>query len=127
MAAYKYELENLNTSAKMEKDGPERNRYAGDARSKSPSYSNEGNTSITKVLLGASTTVDHNSIINWLRRGNAMLNDNPGEPATSAAIRGYARGDVLHSRPAVANYSRNVDDIVVFYVLSSARSASVRS
>ena len=28
---------------------------------------------------------------------------------------GFAHGDVLHSRPAVVNYGRTANDIVVFY------------
>ncbi|MDB5757690.1 MAG: pilus assembly protein PilY, partial [Burkholderia sp.] len=73
------------------------------------------NTSITNTLLGVSTTADHDSVINWVRGGNTMLDDNPGASATTASVRGFVHGDVLHSRPAVVNYGRSADDIVVFY------------
>jgi type IV pilus assembly protein PilY1 len=73
------------------------------------------NASITNALLGASSTADHDSIINWVRGGNTMLDDNPDASATIASIRGFVHGDVLHSRPAVVNYGRSTDDIVVFY------------
>jgi type IV pilus assembly protein PilY1 len=73
------------------------------------------NASITNALLGASRTTDHDAIINWVRGGNTILDDNPGASADSASIRGFAHGDVLHSRPAVVNYGRSADDVVVFY------------
>lgn len=73
------------------------------------------NTSITNGLLGAASTADHDSIINWVRGGNTMLDDNPNAAATTAYIRGFAHGDVLHSRPAVVNYNRTADDIMLFY------------
>ena len=76
---------------------------------------NTSNALITNALLGASDTNDRDAIINWVRGGNTKLDDNPGPSATSASIRGFAHGDVLHSRPAVVNYGRTADDVVVFY------------
>jgi len=76
---------------------------------------NISNTSITNALLGASSTADHDAIINWVRGGNTLLDDNPDAAATAAYIRGFAHGDVLHSRPAVVNYNRTADDIMLFY------------
>lgn len=76
---------------------------------------NTSNASITNALLGASSTADHDSIINWVRGANTLLDDNPYAAATTAYIRGFAHGDVLHSRPAVVNYNRTADDIMLFY------------
>ncbi|KAF3997803.1 pilus assembly protein [Glaciimonas immobilis] len=73
------------------------------------------NLSITNAVLGASSTADHDAIINWVRGGNTQLDDNPDAAATTAYIRGFAHGDVLHSRPAVVNYNRTADDIMLFY------------
>jgi len=81
-----------------------------------------GNASIVASMLGlqSTDTISASSIINWVRGGNVLQDD----PATTNAnapttynIRGFAHGDVLHSRPAVVNYYRNgnLNDIVVFY------------
>ena len=57
------------------------------------------------------------SLINWARGENVKVDDNPTPTATY--VRGYLHGDVLHSRPAVINYSRASQpanrDLVVFY------------
>lgn len=74
-----------------------------------------GNDSITTGLLGASSTTDRDAIINWVRGGNLLLDDNPDPSATTAYIRGFAHGDVLHARPAVVNYNRSSDDIMLYY------------
>lgn len=80
------------------------------------------NTAVTNAMLGAASTTEHDAIINWVRGGNANQ-DNPAplsstdtNPAVaSTSIRGFAHGDVLHSRPAVINYGRSADDIVAYY------------
>jgi type IV pilus assembly protein PilY1 len=71
------------------------------------------NTDITNATLGAANKAEHDAIINWVRGSNI----NQDDPLNGAAnlIRGFAHGDVLHSRPAVINYNRTADDIVVFY------------
>lgn len=71
------------------------------------------NTSLTNVLVGAASTAERDAIINWVRGGNANQDD-PLNGATTN-VRGYSHGDVLHSRPAVINYNRTADDIVIFY------------
>jgi type IV pilus assembly protein PilY1 len=74
-----------------------------------------GNAGITTSLLGATDSTERDAIINWVRGANTMSDDNPAVPVNKAAVRGFAHGDVLHSRPAVVNYGRNANDIVVFY------------
>jgi len=85
---------------------------------------NTSNASITNALLGAASNSEHDAIINWVRGGNVNQDDptplpspptdtNPAVATTS--IRGFAHGDVLHSRPVVINYNRNPDDVVVYY------------
>ena len=83
---------------------------------------NTANTAVTSAVLGASSTAEHDAIINWVRGGNTNQDDPIPLSATdnntavaTTSIRGFAHGDVLHSRPAVINYGRNADDIVVFY------------
>lgn len=73
------------------------------------------NTSNTAVMsaLGTTNTTEQANIVSWVRGGYAGDTDYPG--ATSTDVRGFAHGDVLHSRPTVINYGRNADDIVVFY------------
>ena len=78
--------------------------------------------SIGGVTTAAANIVEANAIINWVRGGN-VNQDNPvplSSTDTNAAvaptsIRGFAHGDVLHSRPAVINYGRTTDDIVAYY------------
>jgi type IV pilus assembly protein PilY1 len=71
------------------------------------------NSDITAAAVGVSTTTDRAAVINWVRGGNVKGEDNPSGSATD--VRGFLHGDVLHSRPAVVNYNRNADDIVLFY------------
>lgn len=73
------------------------------------------NTAITTALLGAADSTERDNIINWVRGGNTKSDDSPVTPISTTAIRGFAHGDVLHSRPAVVNYGRTDNDIVVFY------------
>lgn len=70
------------------------------------------NASITNAALGATSTADAGSIINWIRGANTTADDNPSGLTTS--IRGYAHGDVLHSRPAILNYG-GTNNLMVFY------------
>ena len=78
--------------------------------------------SVTGGTQAAANLLEANDIINWVRGGN-VNQDNPRplsstdtNPAVAAtSIRGFAHGDVLHSRPAVINYGRTSDDIVAFY------------
>ena len=65
------------------------------------------------TLLGTTDAAEQTNIVNWVRGGIAGDTDYSG--ATATDIRGFAHGDVLHSRPTVINYGRNPDDIVVFY------------
>ncbi|QQX84808.1 pilus assembly protein PilY [Cupriavidus necator] len=76
------------------------------------------NSSIVATSLGLDSAANKEPVINWVRGGNTLADD-PAVANPSAApvynIRGFVHGDVLHSRPAVINYSRNADDVVVFY------------
>lgn len=73
---------------------------------------NTSNTAVTSAL-GTTDTTEQANIVNWVRGGYAGDVDYPG--ATSSNVRGFAHGDVLHSRPAIINYGRNADDLVIFY------------
>lgn len=72
------------------------------------------NTAITATSLAASSS-EVAPIINWMRGANANLDDPANASSSTANVRGYLHGDVLHSRPAVINYNRNTDDVVIFY------------
>ena len=56
---------------------------------------------------------DRDSIINWVRGANNMTDDNPSGTATT--VRAMLHGDVLHSRPAIVNYSKTGDAVYVYY------------
>lgn len=70
------------------------------------------NTAINSTSLGSTNVAN---IINWVRGGNANLDDPANASSAATNVRGFAHGDVLHSRPAVINYGRTTDDIVAFY------------
>lgn len=67
--------------------------------------------SATASVSGGSTTRD--GLINWVRGADNAVDENVNGLLTD--IRASAHGDVLHSRPAVVNYGRTTDDIVVYY------------
>ncbi|MFT5046710.1 MAG: type IV pilus assembly protein PilY1 [Porticoccaceae bacterium] len=75
---------------------------------------NTSNANITTTALGASSTTDSASIINWVRGGNTTLDDSPNTPQVATDVRGMVHGDVLHSRPAIINYG-GADNIVAYY------------
>ncbi len=72
-------------------------------------------TTNTDVMSGLGTTnaAEQANIVNWVRGGN--INQDDPLNGTTNLIRGFTHGDVLHSRPAVINYNRTADDIVIFY------------
>lgn len=72
------------------------------------------NTLITQSALKAGSSQERSDLINWVR-GTDNLDENLNGIFTD--VRSSIHGDVLHSRPAVVNYSRNNDndDVVVFY------------
>ncbi|UUY07744.1 pilus assembly protein PilY [Pseudomonas sp. J452] len=80
---------------------------------------NDANSAITQALLGASSTTERTSLINWalgqdLQNENGNL-DGGGSPITTD-IRASAHGDVVHSRPVAINYGTDASpDVVVFY------------
>lgn len=77
--------------------------------------------SITATSLGLASGANTEPVINWVRGGNTLSDDNPTANSSSPPpynVRGFLHGDVLHSRPAVINYNRkslNYDDVVVYY------------
>ena len=79
------------------------------------------NAAITDTLLTTNSTIpsDRSSLINWVRGANTQNDDNPEQVTATAMndIRGFAHGDVLHSRPAVINYdpTAGADKTYVFY------------
>ncbi|MFZ2387076.1 MAG: PilC/PilY family type IV pilus protein [Polaromonas sp.] len=78
------------------------------------------NGAINSTTLAASSTEVAN-IINWVRGGNLKLDDpnnaNNTPPGSTTVVRGFAHGDVLHSRPTVIDYgpTDTADNIAVFY------------
>jgi type IV pilus assembly protein PilY1 len=88
-------------------------------------------TNVTTQMLtpaGASTisSSEQQYIISWVQGGNTSFvpnNTTPSSPlvgddnpsGSPSAVRGELHGDVLHSRPAVINYGRTSDDIMVYY------------
>ena len=72
------------------------------------------NTAITATALGAPSG-EVAAIVNWLRGANVNLDDPAKAGSATTNIRGFLHGDVLHSRPAVINYNRSADDVVIFY------------
>lgn len=74
---------------------------------------NDANTAITSSLLGASSTAERTSLINW-SLGQDLQNEN-GDLST-ADTRASVHGDVVHSRPVAINYGTDASpDVVVFY------------
>jgi type IV pilus assembly protein PilY1 len=64
---------------------------------------------ITASMLNAATTDERNQLINWARGTNL---DNDLSKGTTA-MRPFAHGDIVHSRPVAVNYGQ--DQVVVFY------------
>lgn len=75
---------------------------------------NTSNTAINATSLNA-TAAEVSPIVSWVRGANANLDDPANSSSPTTNVRGFLHGDVLHSRPAVINYNRNSDDIVIFY------------
>jgi hypothetical protein len=73
---------------------------------------NEGNTALTKTLLGnaAMSDAQRATLLNWIRGGNpgdAACSDSSSATACTA-WRSWAHADVQHSRPALITYNPNV-------------------
>ncbi len=65
-----------------------------------------------QALLGAADASEAEAIINWAR-GQDNKDENGNGVFTD--IRPSVHGDVLHSQPAVINFSDDPDDVMVFY------------
>jgi type IV pilus assembly protein PilY1 len=79
---------------------------------------NTANTAITQTLLGASSSTEVTTLINWARGLDTDgENTNPITPTTILPqMRPSAHGDVVHSRPVAINYGTlTAPNVVVFY------------
>lgn len=90
---------------------------------------NDGNTAITQSLLGATSTTDRTSLINWARGVDVNYTyDNDGDgtadltagdediDANITEVRPSVHGDVVHSRPVAINFGTDASpQVVVFY------------
>jgi type IV pilus assembly protein PilY1 len=73
-----------------------------------------GNGAITPALLGASSSSQATTLIQW-ERGLDMLDEN-NNGTTSTEMRPSAHGDVVHSHPTAINFGTDTSpQIVVFY------------
>lgn len=73
----------------------------------------DGNAAITQSLLGASSSTERTSVINWVRGQD--LKDEDGD-ANTTENRPSIHGDVVHSRPVAINYGTDSSpQVVVFY------------
>lgn len=73
------------------------------------------NTALNATSMAPASSAEVTPIVNWVRGANVDLNEPSNPSGSTSAVRGFLHGDVLHSRPAVINYNRNADDIVIFY------------
>jgi type IV pilus assembly protein PilY1 len=73
----------------------------------------DANSAITSAMLGASSSSERTSIINWVR-GTDNARDEKGPNDGTTTVRPSIHGDVLHSRPTVVDYGGSIGT-VVFY------------
>jgi type IV pilus assembly protein PilY1 len=75
---------------------------------------NTGNSAITQLLLGASSSAELTTLIQWAQ--GLDTNDENINGITTAEMRPSAHGDVVHSRPVAINFGTVTSPaIVVFY------------
>lgn len=73
----------------------------------------DANIAITSAMLGAASSAERTSIINWVRgTDNAADEKGPNDGATT--VRPSIHGDVLHSRPTVIDYGSSIGTIVFY-------------
>ncbi len=73
----------------------------------------DGNAAVTQGLLGAGSSAERTSLINWVRGQD--LKDEDGDAITTEN-RPSIHGDVVHSRPVAINYGTDSSpQVVVFY------------
>ncbi|MPZ46741.1 MAG: pilus assembly protein PilY [Betaproteobacteria bacterium] len=88
---------------------------AGSVLSATPFATSNGD--ITQAALGAASSGERDSIIDWVRGQDNNGDENANGSSTDT--RASVHGDVLHSRPAVVNYNRNSpsdeNDVIAFY------------
>ena len=66
-----------------------------------------------QAKFGASSAADLTNLINWVRGADNFQDEN--NDGNHTGIRASIHGDVLHSQPAVINYSADNNDVVAFY------------
>jgi len=79
---------------------------------------NTSNNAITRALLGAQSTNELNTLIQWASGLDTDDENNNGITATTnpAEMRPSIHGDVVHSRPVAINFGTDVSpEVVVFY------------
>jgi type IV pilus assembly protein PilY1 len=75
---------------------------------------NTGNNAITQSLLGASSSAELTTLIQWAR--GLDTNDENINGITTAEMRPSVHGDVVHSRPVAINFGTDTSPkVVVFY------------
>jgi type IV pilus assembly protein PilY1 len=86
----------------------------GTTLSAAPSERFEGaNPAITSAMLGATSSSERASIIDWVR-GTDNASDENGPNDGTTTVRPSIHGDVLHSRPAVVDYGGSIGTIVIY-------------
>ena len=73
-----------------------------------------GNAAITAALLGAASSTERDTLINW--QIGADLADEDNDTVKAAEVRASVHGDVIHSRPVAINFGTfDAPQVVVFY------------
>jgi type IV pilus assembly protein PilY1 len=90
--------------------------YCATGDSLSATAFDSSNSDISVTALGVANATEASDLINWIR-GQDQFNENVD--TQTGDIRASVHGDVLHSRPAVVNFSRNglldENDVYAFY------------
>lgn len=71
------------------------------------------NSNVTQTMLGAASTAERDTIINWTK--GLDVDDENTNGITTAEMRPSAHGDVVHSRPVAINYGTDAAPQVVVY------------
>ena len=75
---------------------------------------NFNNTTVTQAMLGAATTTERDTLINW--QTGMDVDDENINGITLAETRPSVHGDIVHSRPVAINYGTDIaPQVVVFY------------
>ena len=74
---------------------------------------NFNNTTVTQTMLGAASTTERDTLINW-QIGQDVDNENLNK-VSAAETRASVHGDVVHSRPVAINHGTDASPQVVVY------------